>query len=173
MLLFFIRRALLAIALVFGAGAAHAVQVEFNVPVELKHIDPAATHVTVTCGSWSRQDARYLNYKSVEVPLQNAGTHKAYSGVVRVQVTWPGTTVPTGHYRCAMSMRTAAGPADFTTRPAAPRTAAVIAVDGEFGDLNLQAAPAATSVPAATAPVKAPVGPKVPSTTLLRPSPKP
>lgn len=169
MLLFLIRRALLAIALVVGVGAAHAVQVEFNVPVELKHIDPAATHVTVTCGSWSRQDARYLNYKSVDVPLQNVGTHKAYSGVVRVQVTWPGTTVPTGNYRCAMSMRTAGGPADFTTRPAAPRTAAVIAVDGEFGDLNLQAAPVVNSRSTATiAPLK-PLPPKVPSGTTLPP----
>jgi hypothetical protein len=164
-----ITRTLLALGLVASAGVAQAVQVEFNVPVELKHIDPAATHVTVTCGNWSRQNAHYLNYKSVEVPLQNAGSHKTYSGVVRVVVTWPGTTVPTGDYRCAMSMRTAAGPADFTTRPAAPRTTAVIAVDGTFGDLNLQAAPVAGTRSTATiAPLK-PLPPKVPSGTTLPP----
>jgi hypothetical protein len=89
--------------------------------------------------------------------------------VVRVVVTWPGTTVPTGDYRCAMSMRTAAGPAEFTTRPAAPRTAAVLAVDGTFGDLNLQAAPSANARSTATiAPLK-PLAPKVPSGTTLPP----
>ena len=164
-----IRRTLLALGLVASAGVAQAVQVEFNVPVELKHIDPAATHAVVTCGNWSREGARYLNYRSVEVPLQNPGSHKTYSGVVRVVVTWPGTTVPTGDYRCGMAMRTATGLAEFTTRPAAPRTAAVIAVDGTFGDLNLQAAPgAATRSTATIAPLK-PLPPKVPSGTTLPP----
>ncbi len=165
-----IRRTLLALGLLVTAGAVQAVQVEFNVPVELKHIDPAATHVIVTCGSWARDGARYLNYRSVEVPLQNAGTHKAYSGVVRVVVTWPGTTVPTGDYHCGMAMRTATGLAEFTTRPAAPRTTAVIAVDSTFGDLNLQAAPGTQTRSTATiAPLKAPVAPKVPSGTTLPP----
>lgn len=163
------RRTLLALGLLVTAGAVQAVQVEFNVPVELKHIDPAATHAIVTCGNWSREGARYLNSQSVEVPLQNAGTHKTYSGVVRVVVTWPGTTVPTGDYRCAMAMRTASGLADFTTRPAAPRTAAVIAVDGTFGDLNLQAATGTNTRSTATiAPLK-PLPPKTPTGTTLPP----
>jgi len=76
--------------------------------------------------------------------------------------------VPTGDYHCGMAMRTATGLAEFTTRPAAPRTTAVIAIDSTFGDLNLQAAPSTHST-ATIAPLKAPVAPKTPSGTTLPP----
>lgn len=129
-------RAAAALALATAGLSAHAAQVEFNVPVELRNIDPAATHVVVTCGSFG--DNRFLNSERSEVALQNAGTHKQYSGTVKVVVAWPGATVPTGSYKCSMAMK---GPnlfADFSSRPAATRTTVVTEVTGSFSELNLQ-----------------------------------
>jgi hypothetical protein len=127
----------LALIVLCGVAAtAHAVQVEFNVPVELRNIDPAATHVVVTCGSWG--DNRFLNSQRTEVALQNAQTHKSYSGVVKVVVSWPGANVPSGAYRCAMAMRGTNLFADFETRPAAPRSTVATFVMGDFRELQLQ-----------------------------------
>jgi hypothetical protein len=127
----------LAAALSLSCLAAHAVQIEFQVPVELRHIDRSATHVDVICGSYA--GGRYLNSQKVLMPLQDAGTHRSFSGVVKVVVAWPGSTVPTGKYRCAMAMKTAGDYMDFERLPAAVGSRAVTLVEGDFGDYQAAA----------------------------------
>jgi hypothetical protein len=113
--------------------AAEAVEVEFNVPVELRNIDGGATHVLVVCGSFG--DGRFLNSARVEVPLSGEFS-KSFSGVVKVVVPWPGTVTPSGSYRCSMAMRTAASLVDFDSRPSAVNTRSVTVVEGDFSELR-------------------------------------
>lgn len=128
------KRILAAALLALAAAPALAIQVEFNVPVELRNIEPDATHVDVICGSFG--DGRFLNSQKVSTPLRDAGTHKHFSGTVKVAVDWPGTTVPKGKYRCTMAMKTRTDYMDFDRRPAAVGTRAVTAVEGDFGELQ-------------------------------------
>jgi hypothetical protein len=142
---------LIAGALAGLAGTAGAVAVEFNVPVELRNIVDQATHVVVTCGSWDNTagSRRFLWSESVEVPLQQGVKHKFYSGVVKVTIPFPGTTVPTGAYRCTMGMRGRTSSGEFSQQPAAPGSRAVTEVIGNFSELNYQQGISATVKPPA------------------------
>lgn len=147
------KKTLLALALSFAlAGAtssAWAVAVEFNVPVQLRDVVPTATHVDVTCGSWdpSPGASRFLNYKTVSVPMNRTGKSASYNGTVKVNVPWPGAAVPSGKYRCVMSMRSAQGLGEFASQPAAPRTTVTTEIIGDFSELNLQARAPTAKVP--------------------------
>ncbi len=135
---------------------ADAIEVEFQVPVELRNIDGNATHVSVTCGSFGA--GRFLNSSKTETALSGEFS-KSFSGVVTVVVAWPGATIPTGTYRCTMAMRTTTSFMDFAARPAAVNTRVVTTVDGDFSaismsssgkkviDTKLQTAPRAPSMP--------------------------
>lgn len=140
---------LTALVLAGTSSAAGAVAVEFNVPVEVQKVTEAATHVEVTCGSWDNTPGsrRFLMSETVRVPLQTGQNNKFHSGVVKVVVPFPGATVPTGTYRCAMAMRTPQGLAEFGSQPAAPRTAVVTEVIGNFNELNYQQGSSATARP--------------------------
>jgi hypothetical protein len=128
-----IRRALFCGVFMLGLPlAAQAAEIEFNVPVELRSIDGAASHVAVICGSFG--DGRFLNSSRVDMPLAGEFS-KSFSGVVKVIVAWPGAALPTGRYRCAMSMRTAAGFVGFDSRPAALNTRVVTLAEGSFSEL--------------------------------------
>ena len=142
------KRILAATLLSLAACPALAIQVEFQVPVELKNIEPDAVSFDVICGSWGNNS--YLNYTKVTVPFRDAKTHKYYSGTVAVKVNWPGTGVPSGAYRCALALKTKTDYMDFERRPAAVGTRAVTKVDGSFQELQ--------GLPK-IAPVKAPVKP--------------
>lgn len=143
------RHLLIALALAAGSSAAGAVAVEFNVPVELRNITPAATHVDVTCGSWDNAPGsrRFLMYETVRVPLQRGPASASFNGVVKVVVPFPGAVVPTGTYRCVMAMRTAQGPSEFTSQPAAARTVVTTEVIGSFNELNYQQGAPTTARP--------------------------
>lgn len=134
------KRCLIAGALLCLAGAASAVPVEFNVPVEVRNITEAATHVVVTCGSWdpSPGSRRFLWPASVEVPLQQGANHKFFSGVVKVTVPFSGNVAPTGPYRCTMGLRGRLDSGEFSYQPAAPGSRAVTEVIGDFSELKVQ-----------------------------------
>jgi len=142
------KRFLAATLLSLAAFPALAIQVEFQVPVELKNIDPEAINFDVICGSFG--DGRYLNHQKVTVPFRDAKTHKHYSGTVAVKVDWPGTAVPSGRYRCTIAMKTKNDYMDFQRKPAAVGTRAVTLVEGSFQELQ--------GLPK-VAPVKVPVKP--------------
>lgn len=131
------KRILAASLIALAATPALAIQVEFQVPVDVKNIDPAATHVEVTCGSWG-DNRSFLNYKKATVPLRDERTHKSYQGTVTIKVDWPGTTVPTGRYRCAMGMigKNLGPSGEFTSRPAAVGTRATTSVEGSFQEMQ-------------------------------------
>lgn len=128
------KRILAATLLCLAALPAYSIQVEFQVPVELKNIDPDAINFDVICGSFG--GGAYLNYQKVTVPLRDARTHKHFNGVVTVKVDWPGTAVPRGKYRCAMGMRTKSDYMDFTRLPAAVGSRAVTLTEGDFSELR-------------------------------------
>jgi len=128
------KRILAAMLLSLAATPALAIQVEFQVPVELKNIDPSAVSVVVTCGQWWGD--RYNTSASTTVPLRDAKTHKYYSGTVTVKLDFAGTQVPTGNYRCVMGMRTKGDFTEFTVKPAAVGTRAVVKVDGSFQEMQ-------------------------------------
>lgn len=135
------RQLLLGCALTAIAGVANATAVEFNVPVDLRNIIDEASHVVVTCGSWSSGPPphRFLWSESVEVPLQQGDRHKFYRGVVKVMVPFSGTSVPPGRYRCTMGLRgRGLDSGEFTRYPAAPGSQAVTEVVGNFSELNYQ-----------------------------------
>jgi hypothetical protein len=142
---------LIALVLAGTSSAAGAVAVEFNVPVEVQKVTESATHVEVTCGSWDNVPGsrRFLQSETVRVPLQTGVKNKFHSGIVKVVVPFPGASVPTGTYRCTMAMRTAQGLAAFDSQPAAPRTAVVTEVIGNFNELNFQQGTSATVKPPA------------------------
>lgn len=127
-------RILAATLLALAATPALAIQVEFQVPVELKNIEPDAVSFDVICGSWGNNS--YLNSQKVTVPFRDAGTHKHFNGVVIVKVDWPGTAVPTGSYRCAIALKTKTDYMDFQRKPAAVGTAAVTVAQGSFQELR-------------------------------------
>lgn len=112
---------------------ANAIEVEFQVPVELRNIDGNATHVSVTCGSFG--DGRFLNSRKTDTALSGEFS-KSFSGVVTVVVPWPGATVPTGAYRCTMAMRTTTSFMDFAVQPAAVNTRVVTTVEGDFSAIS-------------------------------------
>jgi hypothetical protein len=128
------KKILAATLLALAATPALAIQVEFQVPVELKNIEPDAVSFDVICGSFGNNS--YLNSVKVTVPFRDAKTHKYYSGTVAVKVNWPGTSVPTGSYRCAIALKTKTDYMDFERRPAAVGTRAVTKVDGTFQELR-------------------------------------
>lgn len=135
------KKTLICVALVAASGQAAAVAVDFNVPLELRNITTAATHAMVTCGSWddSPGSRRFLSSETVSVPLGAGDKQKSYVGVVRVRLAFPGDTVPKGKYRCTVGMRTADGPAELTSQPAAAGTRSIVEVVGDFAELNTQA----------------------------------
>lgn len=129
------KRIFAAALLSLAALPALAIQVEFQVPVELKNIDPDAIQFDVICGQF--MNGAFNGERKVTVPLRDAGTHKHFSGMVTVKVDWPGTTVPRGKYRCTMAVHSkSTGYGDFQAKPAAVGTRAVTLVEGDFSEMT-------------------------------------
>lgn len=139
-----------AIALVVLPVAAHALEVEFQVPVKMRELNAAATHAVMTCGSFAR--GAFVKSAEVSVPLQ--GTDPKYlNTVVKVAVVWPDATVPEPDYRCTLGIR---GPLHMflpnpasvydrrqpstVTRTTTTTTTTVVAtLDGSFAEMRSQA----------------------------------
>ncbi len=136
-----IRRILPMIALAALPALGHAIEIEFQVPVSLKNIDPAVDYVEINCGQWWPEERRRNNgVSSPRIPLRASGGAKAYSGVVKIVQSWPGTTSPTGKYICSLSFRSNSDSSNyFNSMPAAAGSRDTREIIGDYSELRSSA----------------------------------
>jgi len=123
--------------------AALATEIEFQVPVRALDLPAGASHVVVTCGSFNGKV--FQKSAQTEAAL-NGKDAREYNGIVKVNVAWPGSTEPTGRYRCTLSIKSIVllppvrvGGSTVSEGRALPRIAEVAAIEGNFSELQSQA----------------------------------
>lgn len=123
------------VAMLALPAVSNAIEVEFQVPVELKNIDGAADYIEVDCAQWFPEARRRNAGRKTRAELKGEFS-KSFSGIVTVVQPWPGTIVPTGKYICTLLIRSTANSANrFELMPSAVGTRDVRNIIGDYSEM--------------------------------------